>query len=193
MTCNACKYEFCWLCMQKFTSNHYQNNPTNPCAGRMFTDREFSKCRLCCLMCYGILLYLFFPIILIFILIFILPIYYFFQTYSKIRTRTIQVNRMHPHDNRFQERDRNQALDQIGRCNLFGYCLLSILVFPLVLLILSIPLIIILLLWFIFLFIVIYRNIYVMCKLCFSSSPNPIPANQNAPVLRPTERQNNNV
>ena len=39
MTCGnpACRYEFCWICMQETVPNHYDYGP---CAGKQFLDTE---------------------------------------------------------------------------------------------------------------------------------------------------------
>ena len=33
----TCKYEFCWLCLQESTPDHYE---FGPCAGKQFEDTE---------------------------------------------------------------------------------------------------------------------------------------------------------
>ena len=33
----TCKYEFCWLCLQESTPDHYENGP---CTGKQFEDTE---------------------------------------------------------------------------------------------------------------------------------------------------------
>ena len=27
MTCFTCRHEFCWICFEPYTANHFENNP----------------------------------------------------------------------------------------------------------------------------------------------------------------------
>lgn len=36
MTCTLCRFQFCWLCMQRYESGHYSATGT-PCYGKQFT------------------------------------------------------------------------------------------------------------------------------------------------------------
>lgn len=168
MTCKACSHEFCWLCMQKFTADHYRFNPTNPCGGRMFTQTgtAVARCSMCCLLCYGLTMFLLLPVIAVLLVIFILPIYYFMDKYGKIRRQTRSINQMHPNDNRFAARDRSKALKQVGMCNLLLYTLLSIVLSPLSLVLSSFPLLILLCFWLFSLVFVVYKYISLMCQTC---------------------------
>ena len=53
MTCTYCKYEFCWLCMQKYDSNHYKSSFT--CYGLQYNKSECLSNRFC-LILYNLLL-----------------------------------------------------------------------------------------------------------------------------------------
>jgi len=35
MTCTACRHQFCWLCMEPYVANHF--NQEGPCHGRQFS------------------------------------------------------------------------------------------------------------------------------------------------------------
>lgn len=186
MVCTACKYEFCWLCEKKYTETHYRYDPRNPCGGRMFTDYNVSKCSLCCSTCCRLINFIFFPLYLILFVLFILPIYYFLTEFNRIRTRTIQINRMQPHDNRFLERDYKATYEKIGCWRLLGYTLLSILLSPVIFVFLALPIVILLLMWLFAFFFVIYSSFRMMCFICRGSSGRPAPENprRNEPVLR---------
>lgn len=169
MTCNACKFEFCWLCMDKFTPDHYNYTRATPCAGKLFSNtNENSQRWFICQAFLTILLVLILPIVLILMLIFIIPIFMYFKKYNEIRIRTIQINGIQPGDNRFVQEDHRKAREFFGCCKLFGWSLVSIVVSPLTLIVFSIPLTIILLIWIILLFVVIYRNVRLLCKSCSS-------------------------
>jgi hypothetical protein len=36
ITCYVCKYEFCWLCLKKYSTDHYFIYNYNGCAGMLF-------------------------------------------------------------------------------------------------------------------------------------------------------------
>ena len=176
MTCRACKHEFCWLCLEDFTPDHFNPRQLSSCAGRMFTTREQESCfAIFCKVFLMTFFVIFFPILLLTILIFIIPIFKYWSKFGEIRRRTIQINQMHVHDNRFMERDKKETLDQLGRCNLFGLCILSVLVFPITLVFFLIPLAIILLIWLIVLLVCIYN---IISKMFFCCKKNN---NQNNP------------
>ena len=178
MTCKACKHEFCWLCLEDFTPDHFNPRQLTSCAGRMFTTSEQES--FCALFCRVFIVYFFvisFPVLLFIFLLFIIPIFKYWQKYNDIRTRTRQLNQMHIHDNRFQERDRKATMDHLGRCKLFGWSLVSVVVFPFTLIIFSIPLAIILFIWSIVIFVILWNlisKLFCCCKKKPINNPEPI-------------------
>ena len=40
MTCSSCKYQWCWLCLGKYTYGHYDQGQ---CQGHQFTNEEWEK------------------------------------------------------------------------------------------------------------------------------------------------------
>lgn len=167
MTCQACKHEFCWLCLGDFTPDHFNPRQLTSCAGRMFTteDQE-SLCSVFIKNLLTIIIILFVPFIFIILFIFIIPYVLFFQAYAKIRIRTRQINQMHVHDNRFQKRDLKAALDQIGRCKLFGWSIISIFVSPITFIVFCLPFAIILFIWLILIIVMIWKMITILFSLC---------------------------
>ena len=188
MVCKACKYEFCWLCMQKFTRNHYQYRAMNSCGGQMFSYDRASKCKIICRMIYSFIMFLLFPVLLILFFLFIIPLWKFMDEYRKIRTKTVRQHRLHPHDNRFAGRDRKQSIKNIGICNLLLYTLLSIIISPITFLLMAIVIVIILLIWIVLLFVVIYFFFYSLCKICCFTNRVPV---QN-PAQNPEQNQAQN-
>jgi len=47
MTCRHCKYEFCWLCRGKYTSNHFEPYNLMGCPGALFFP-SWLRCPGCC-------------------------------------------------------------------------------------------------------------------------------------------------
>lgn len=47
MTCKYCKYEFCWLCRGKYTSNHFEPYNLMGCPGALYFPSWF-RCPGCC-------------------------------------------------------------------------------------------------------------------------------------------------
>lgn len=48
MHCINCNFEFCWLCLKKYTSNHYALYNLKGCPGMRFDKDKGSKCRQNC-------------------------------------------------------------------------------------------------------------------------------------------------
>lgn len=174
MKCNACKYEFCWLCTEKYTPDHYNYTRATPCSGRMFTDVNSNQnsC-LCCKIIFGLIIYLMLPIFILLILLFIVPIKFILAKFDDTRKRTIRINNLARGDNRFIKRDFNSALKAVGCCKILLYSLISIIIFPLVMIIAIIPFVIFLLIWIFFFFIILYRNIAFLYRSCCRSRPTP--------------------
>ena len=40
MTCGACQFEFCWLCLKKYTHDHFRPNRNNQCGGLLFDQNQ---------------------------------------------------------------------------------------------------------------------------------------------------------
>ena len=40
MTCSRCSFQFCWICLSPYTSNHYDNTNLEGCPGMQFTNFE---------------------------------------------------------------------------------------------------------------------------------------------------------
>ena len=40
MTCSHCKFQFCWICLSPYTSNHYDYTNLAGCPGMQFTNSE---------------------------------------------------------------------------------------------------------------------------------------------------------
>ena len=180
MKCNACKYEFCWLCLAKYTNDHYNYTQATPCSGRMFTDKNNNRRpNICCFILVGLLIYLLLPVIVLLIFLFILPIRAVLSEYGEIRKRTVRINGLEPGNNRYAGRDFKAAIKTLGCCKLFGYSLLSILIFPFTLILIIIPFVIFLLIWIFFLFVIIYKNIRYLC--CPANNRN-VNRNPNPPV-----------
>ena len=54
MTCIYCKYQFCWLCMQKYDSEHF--GPTSNCFGLQYSNRRCFSNRFCVFL-YNVLIF----------------------------------------------------------------------------------------------------------------------------------------
>jgi hypothetical protein len=115
-----------------------------------------------------------FPLILLVVLLFIIPFVKYCKKYFEIRQRTQRINQMHVHDNRFVERDRKATWDQLGRCNLLGWSVVSILILPITLIIFILPILIVLLIWSIVLLLMLWNLFKSMICCCKKRRrPNP--------------------
>jgi hypothetical protein len=113
------------------------------------------------------------PVFIVFFMIFILPWYSVMVKFGEHRKRTMQIHRMAPHDNRFQGRDFNNAVKDVGCLRILGLSLLSIVISPLTFVILAIPFIIFILVWILMVLFSIYFLIVIGFKLCCGSSQLP--------------------
>ena len=154
MTCGICSFEFCWLCRNKFTPDHFSTLRVSPCSGRLFTNNpgSVSFCSRVCTFIRNFLILIFFPLIVLSVLIFIIPIQKFLKEFIDTSKQYRATNQLHAQDNRFVNLEIKMSLDKLGRCKLCGWALLSVVALPLTLLIFSIPLAVFLIIWIILVF-----------------------------------------
>ena len=149
MTCEVCTFEFCWLCRSRFTPDHFSTLRVSPCSGRLFTNNShsISLCSRICTCFRNFLMLLFFPLIILPVLILMIPILKVLKEFLKIRKRYRIINQLHPRDNRFVNIEIKISLDNLGRCKLCGWAILSVIALPLTCLIFSIPVAVSLVIW----------------------------------------------
>ena len=68
MTCQSCRYQWCWICNQKYSGSHYKYWNPFSCVGEQYDDSGK-----CVLLLKALLKFLVFPFILLFGPIFLLP------------------------------------------------------------------------------------------------------------------------
>lgn len=64
MTCKKCKYQFCWLCLSKYSRHHYKYYNCFGCPGMQFEDPQEVLAE----RCKQLLLYLLMPFIMALVL-----------------------------------------------------------------------------------------------------------------------------
>ena len=149
MTCEVCTFEFCWLCRSRFTPDHFSTLRVSPCSGRLFTNNSssISLCSKICTYFRYFLMLLFFPLIILPVLILMIPILKVLKEFLKTRKKYRIINQLHPRDNRFVNLETKMSLDKLGRCKLCGWAVLSVIALPLTLLIFSLPVAVSLIMW----------------------------------------------
>lgn len=177
MTCSSCGYEFCWLCGDKYTPDHYSYRRLTACSGRLMTNsRSSGRCaNICSSLCFMMifcLVYLMLPVIVLLCMLFSLPINAVIKRIEKNRGHGRLFTR--GNGRRSAPITCNEwckATGDVGFWKLVGLGLLSIIVFPFMMLLGILYYAAFLLIWLIFFFLMTFNFCYFICTCCCRRRP----------------------
>ena len=178
MTCRSCGYEFCWLCGGKYTPDHYSYRRLTACSGRLMTNsRSSSRCaNICSTLCFMMvfcLIYLLLPVIVLLIMMFFLPVNAVIKQIEKNRgqgklfTRGRPGQRVRP----ITCSEWCKASSDVGWFKLIGLGLISIIIFPFMMILGVLYYLAFLIIWFIFFFLMVFNFCYFICCCCCDRRP----------------------